>query len=91
MTHLQIEYYTNVFFNQGATFSEGLSFASAEEAADDINESCHDYVETIRRRKDGTCERLDLSGEAAALASYDRAEADSYAQHDGLSRQVRWA
>lgn len=79
---LTIEYFQNFYFDQGAAYSEGFSFTSIEQAADNINDTAPEkYLETLHRKKDGTVEIIDLSRIADELVEYDREEFASSRSH----------
>ncbi len=61
------------------------------QAAQEILQTSDKYAFTVHHRKDGTALMVDLEGLAWDLERDDAADLISERQHDGLSRQVRWA
>lgn len=93
MTQTSTDRFVNYWIDAGLAFplTEVEHEYRCEAAQEILDQSGDEYAFTIHHRKDGTTLQLDLEGLAWDIERDDAADLISERQHDGLSRQVRWA
>lgn len=93
MTQTSTDRFVNFWYDAGGAdaFTEIEHEYRCEAAQEILDQRGDKYAYTIHYRKDGSAIRVDLEGLAWDLERDDEADAISERQHDGLSRQVRWA